>query len=45
MTYNGPSHSEPHSWIDSADKAIQAYDGRSVTPPDVVDRLQRLFGE
>ena len=44
MTYNGPSHSEPQGWYNTAEKAMQAYDGRNAFPPDVVDRLQRLFG-
>lgn len=40
MTYDGPTHSEPFGWYESAEKAMQVFDSRHQKPNAA---LQALF--
>lgn len=44
MTYNGPDHSEPFGWFDTAEKAMQTFDSRHTSSTAMDEKLERLFG-
>lgn len=44
MTYDGPSHSEPFGWFNTAENAMQAFDRRHTSSTVMDEKLRHLFG-